>query len=124
MDRNAFIHLLLGAVYTLGAAASLGQADGTLLGVELLGQATEIGGYALTNYNVGQIVALGGAWAIAQPSWSSMDGLERGLVGVAVVAILVSILSPETLHDLAAEASIALILLGIKTGGYWAIAHK
>jgi len=46
------------------------------------------------------------------------------LVALAVVILGLSITNPETVDSAVSSFTMALVILGLQTGGYWAIAHN
>jgi len=123
MDEE-YVDLLFAVLYTVGAAAGLGHADAQLFGLVLADTLTTLGGYEIMNHHAMTIVGIVGAWAINQPSWSRLDGTRKLLVGLSVGTIGVSIISPETLQSNVSSMSMALAVLGLQTGGYWALANN
>ena len=65
------------------------------------------------------------AWGLNSPSWSGLEEQQQLLIGATVVLVLLPIVAPGTFANftVAQGELIALVVLGIKTGGYWALAH-
>ena len=123
MDEKYF-DLLLAGLYTIGALAGLGYADIELAGIVLTDTAVVLGGYDIAFHHVMSVVGLAGAWLVNSPSWSRLDGIKRGLFGLAVGILLVSIINPDTITSMVNSFAMAIGILGLQTGGYWAIAHN
>lgn len=124
MDEKYF-DLLLAAAYTIGAAVGLGFFENTeLFGYVLADTATTFGGYDILYHHILSIAGLAGAYLVNKPQWGRLDSVKKGLIGAAVVVLLLSIMSPDTIDSMVSEDWIGLVVLGLQTGGYWGIAHS
>lgn len=126
MERKYLI-VAFAAAYAIGALVGLelfGLNDLELAGYVLSETATTISGYDVAYHHVLSIGGLAGAYALNQPTWSRLDSVKQGLIGLSVVILLVSIVSPETIESTINDQTLGIVVFGLQSGGYWGIAHS
>lgn len=124
MEIRQLTDLLLAALYTVGAAVGLGLASVEILSYDLMATWTTISGYDIPYHMVAAAVGLLGAWVTNRPTFSRLSDQKKTLAFVAFGLLIASAFIPSTLEGLADQSIlVAFLVLGVQTGGYWAIAH-
>lgn len=114
----------LSGLFTVSAATEVGIADVTLLGYQLSDTMTTIAGFDLSLAFLLSLGALLGAWIINKPNWDALSDEKKMLVGATVAIVLAGTFIPEVTANFTESVVIALAVLGIEAGGYWAIAQS
>jgi hypothetical protein len=124
-DDNLEIDAVLGSVFALGSAHTLGIGDFELLGVSLSETFYTLAGIDVAWASLLSLVGLLGVVAANSPSWDRM-GDEAKILGLATGAVVLvgaydpSIIDPITLTG--GSATIAAVAWAIEAGGFWALA--
>lgn len=124
MEPRQLVDLMFAALYTMGAAVALGLGSVELLDYNFADSLTEIAGYEISVHIAASLIGLVGAFAINTPQWGRLPQQRRMLIGVSVALLAATVFLPDTIGGLADQSVLlAFGVLGVQTGGYWAIAH-
>lgn len=124
-DDNLEIDAVLGSLFALGSAHTLGIGDFELLGKSLSEIVFTVAGVSVSWASLLSLVGLVGVVAVNSPDLDRM-GQEAKILGATAGAIVLvgvvdpSILDPITLTG--GSATIAAIAWTVEAGGYWALA--
>jgi len=124
-DDNLEIDAVLGSVFALGSAHTLGLGEFELLGVSLSDTFYTLAGIDVAWASLLSLVGLLGVVAANSPTWDRM-GDEAKILGAATGAIVLvgaydpSLIDPLTLTG--GSATIAAIAWTIEAGGFWSLA--
>jgi hypothetical protein len=117
--------VLLGPIFTLAAASSIGLADVQLLGIKFSEVATSYGGVDLTYAAIIAVLTLALGWLINTASTDDMSNEEKVFLGGAVGLIGLGIVAPGIVDEyVSSNVVVSLAALGIETGGFWAVAYQ
>lgn len=124
METRQIADLMLAGLYTIGAAVGLGLASVELVGFDLAATWSTISGVSIDYHILASALGLLGAVVLNQPSVNRLSDQKKWLFGIAFAFLIATPLSPDLIGGLADQSvMLAFGVLGIQTGGYWAIAH-
>jgi len=123
METRQIADLMLAGLYTVGAAVGLGLASVELVGFDLAATWSTISGVAIEYHMLASLIGLVGAFALNTPTISRLSDQRRYLIGIAVL-LLAATPFVDLIGGLADQSVLlAFGVLGVQTGGYWAVAH-
>lgn len=121
---NNQIDVVLGGLFTVSAATTLGIADVTLFDQSLSEVLATIGGFDITYAVMVSLLVLAGAWLVNKPRLDMLSQEQKLLVGGTVAVVGASVVAPSLLDPVTSSVALALVALGIEAGGFWAIAQE
>lgn len=116
------VEFVIGLVYTITAAASIGAGEFSVFGIEMLDALHTGMGFTLDFATVGSIIALGHVWWANRPDLSRM-GRAYQVVVLATVA-LVAWGSWDPAFAGGEDIIVQFVLVSVSLAGYWAMAHN
>lgn len=122
MGHN-ILDAFMAALFTFASASRLDVADVTLLETSLSETAYTLAGIDVTWGAVVALGTLGGAALANKPSWDRFTQEQQALVGFTIAAVTIGTFVPELNDALASSIWIALGVVGVEAGGYWAVAQ-
>mgnify|MGYP006270970129 CR=1 FL=1 len=124
METRQLADLMLAALYTAGAAVGLGLASIELVGFDLASTWSTVAGYGIEYHLIASAIGLLGAYALNTPSLNRLSDEKKYLAGFALAFLVATPILPDLISGLADQSVLlAMGVLGVQTGGYWAIAH-
>lgn len=116
------MEFVIGLLFTVTAAASLGSGEFIILGVDLLEPLHTGMGFTLDYATVGSLIAVGWVWFSNRTNPSDLPREYQALVAVTVGLIVYGSYEPAFAEGM--EIAVQLVLLSISLAGYWVLAHK
>jgi hypothetical protein len=121
---NTETDALMAALFTLAAASGLGVANVEIASYQFTDVFLTLTGVEITTGSLIAVLALGVAWYLNNPAPRRWSREKQILVGLTIFGVFGGILVPDMLDSLSQNVVVALSVIGIESGGYWAIAQS
>lgn len=121
---NNLIDAFAAALFTLASASKLGVADVSLLDTALTDTAVTLGS---TGVSWGALVGAGTLAAAAivnRPTWDAQTREQQALIAVTAALVATAPILPGITDALGSSIIVALGVVGVEAGGYWAVAQS
>jgi hypothetical protein len=120
---HTYADALLATAFTLAAATSAGVASIELIGVSFAESLVSVASVDITVAAVVSLAVMLGVAILDSVRWASLTDEQKALVGVTVGLIVVLTAIPDIQSAVADSLILGLAVLGIESGGYWALAQ-
>lgn len=117
------IEFLVGLVYTVTAAASIGAGEVSMFGIDLMQQVQTIndGMFVIDLATIGSGLALIYVWFTNRPTIGNMELIYQIVIGGSVLLLFWGSYDPGFAADM--DFSVQIGLIGLSLAGYWGLAH-